>query len=97
MEIHGGAEPHLQHLEDKPSSRWISPEGSFIPQQPHARAGSRQELQPGAHTEAGFPAEPATHGGPLLEQSVSDSLYPMMRTQAGAGEEHQEIGKGTTN
>lgn len=37
------------------------------------------------------------HGGPLLKQPVSEGLHPMMSTQAGVGEVHEEIGEGTPN
>ncbi|OPJ73590.1 hypothetical protein AV530_005913 [Patagioenas fasciata monilis] len=42
-----------------------------------------------AGARAGFLAGPVAHGGPMLEQSVPEGLYPMERTHA--GEVHKEL------
>lgn len=82
----------------------MCPEGSCSPWRTHAGADSWQELQlwREAHTGAGFLEGPVAHGGPSLEQSIPEGLYPMERTHIRAvleelqtaGRTHVEVHEG---
>jgi len=66
----------LQPVEDLHWSRWVCYEGIC-------------SLRRGAHAGASFLAGTMAHGGPTMEQSIPEGLYPAESTHAGAV--HEEL------
>jgi len=94
MEVHDGADIHLQLMEGTPCrSRWM-PEGSCDPMgSPVLEQASARTCRPvegGAHTRAGLLEGLVTLWGPTLEQPVPEGRHSMEETYAGAVQEEQQ-------
>ncbi|GAB0186285.1 zinc finger and BTB domain-containing protein 5 [Grus japonensis] len=70
---------------------------------PHTGAGGSDPKKTAAHgeptLEQAFWQEPGgspSSRGHMLEQSIPEGLYPVKRTHAGAGEQHEEEGAAET-
>ncbi|GAB0188323.1 hypothetical protein GRJ2_001297600 [Grus japonensis] len=98
MEVNGGADIHLQPVENPTLEQVEAPEGGCGPWEAHAGASSwldrwtREEGSPRQSRFAGRTCDPV--GDPMLEQSGPEGLHPAEETHAGAvHEELQPMGR----
>ncbi|KAK4810960.1 hypothetical protein QYF61_014432 [Mycteria americana] len=88
MEVHGGADIHLQSMEDPMPEQVDAPKGGCDPVE--SLCWSRLLAEPvnprreETMLEQGCWQDLWPHGGPTLEQSIPEGLHPMERAHAGA-------------